>query len=290
MKKPVIKQLLQNLGPRLIRTGFEKLGPVMPGLIARYAYNLWCKTRRFAKKPIERQWLQQARCIRLKDKKNSIYGYEWGSGNHTILLIHGWNGRSSQMGAFGLALADLGYCAVAVDLPGHGKTPGSKTNMYDMAMAIEAVAQSYENVRGIITHSFGAFPVAWLLREGLSVDRIVCIAAPSNMAYLMDKFCEAMHISSLVQEKLRQLVEKKFGREVWNDVSADYNMAKLIVPGLIIHDKDDPDVPCAHAQILANAWSGSQLYLTTGLGHRKILRDPIVIKKAIDYVSRNYES
>lgn len=47
----------------------------------------------------------------------------WGSGPRTAVLLHGMMGDSRTWWQVGPALAERGYRAVAVDLPGHGRSP-----------------------------------------------------------------------------------------------------------------------------------------------------------------------
>jgi pimeloyl-ACP methyl ester carboxylesterase len=61
-------------------------------------------------------------------------------------------------------------------------------------------------------------------------------------------------------------------------------LTALDIPGLIIHDRDDRDIPATHAQRLQDAWQNAQLIYTEGLGHNRILRDPAVIAAAVDFL------
>ena len=47
----------------------------------------------------------------------------WGNGDRTALLLHGLGSNSGTWNAVGPALAARGYRVVAVDLPGHGRSP-----------------------------------------------------------------------------------------------------------------------------------------------------------------------
>jgi pimeloyl-ACP methyl ester carboxylesterase len=53
---------------------------------------------------------------------------------------------------------------------------------------------------------------------------------------------------------------------------------------LIIHDRDDKDVPYTHGEEIVDAWAGSRLETTSGLGHRALLRDPAVIGRAVEFL------
>ncbi len=49
-----------------------------------------------------------------------LHTREWGSGSDVAVLVHGMMGESRQFWEIGPALADRGFRAIAVDLPGHG--------------------------------------------------------------------------------------------------------------------------------------------------------------------------
>ena len=210
--------------------------------------------------------------------------YEWGKGP-VVLLVHGWSGRGLQLGAIAMALAQCGYQAVAVDLPAHGNTPGSHTNAFAMAAAIRSVMQHYGMLHGIVSHSFGAFPVTMLLRSGVPAARVVCISPPDNVQYLLDLFVRSLRIPPVVVKRLYRRIERVFGDRVWDEISADKNVVGLSVPALIIHDENDTDVAYQRGEALARAWPGASLHRTRGLGHRRILRDEAAIEQLCRFIA-----
>ena len=71
-----------------------------------------------------------------------------------------------------------------------------------------------------------------------------------------------------------------------DDYSA-YKAAKTIkIPVLIMHDKEDDDVSVKAAYHIYENLQGSELVITEGLGHRKILGDDEVIKKITAFISK----
>jgi pimeloyl-ACP methyl ester carboxylesterase len=60
----------------------------------------------------------------------------------------------------------------------------------------------------------------------------------------------------------------------------------MTTPALIVHDRDDPDVPYAHGEEIARAWPGAELMTTSGLGHRSVLRDPEVIRRTVSFLGQ----
>lgn len=57
------------------------------------------------------------------------------------------------------------------------------------------------------------------------------------------------------------------------------------VGALIVHDDTDREVPWQEGSALAQAWSGARMLRTSGLGHRRILRDPQVIAEVTAFVT-----
>jgi pimeloyl-ACP methyl ester carboxylesterase len=60
---------------------------------------------------------------------------------------------------------------------------------------------------------------------------------------------------------------------------------RLSPAALVIHDRDDADVPIAQGERIVEAWRGSRLVRTSGLGHRAILRDPAVVRRTVDFLA-----
>ena len=59
----------------------------------------------------------------------------------------------------------------------------------------------------------------------------------------------------------------------------DLGRVRPVPPTLVIHDRDDKEVRWEDGAAIAGAWPGARLETTTGLGHRRILRDPVVIQR-----------
>ncbi|MGV9195387.1 alpha/beta hydrolase [Microbacterium sp. MC2] len=60
-----------------------------------------------------------------------VVTYEWGDGDRTVVLIHGWNGRASQFATLARELVAEGYRVVAFDAPAHGASSGRHTYIHD---------------------------------------------------------------------------------------------------------------------------------------------------------------
>lgn len=273
---------------RLLRAGFRYLGPHFPAIAGRWAYHLWFSTRRFPEPPRERHWREQAQISRTAWRGIPLVRYVWGASDApAILLIHGWNGRGTQLGAFAEPLVQAGFRAVACDAPGHGRSPGTSTNIVEYAETIQALAQTSVPITGAIAHSFGVPATARALQQGLQLQRLVAIAAPAGAEFLLRRFAHLLDIPDSVIAAMRARIERNFGMDIFARLSTEAMLAGHPLPGLIVHDRGDRDVPVAHAERLQRSWPDARLLLTEGLGHRRILRDPAVIAAAVDFLRQD---
>ena len=60
--------------------------------------------------------------------------------------------------------------------------------------------------------------------------------------------------------------------------------AVTLPPLLVVHDHRDGVIPFSQGRAIAAAWQGAELLSTTGLGHHRILRDPQVVRSAVDFL------
>jgi pimeloyl-ACP methyl ester carboxylesterase len=71
----------------------------------------------------------------------------------------------------------------------------------------------------------------------------------------------------------------------WEELHIPTLATRMTRPALIVHDRDDPDVPYAHGEEIARAWPGAELLTTNGLGHRAVVRDPKVIQRTVAFLT-----
>jgi pimeloyl-ACP methyl ester carboxylesterase len=255
-----------------------------PRLTGRWLFHLWRRTHRFAEPSREARWRQQAREMTVPWQPDALRLYCWGSGP-TVLLLHGWNGRGTQLGALAAPLARAGYRAVALDAPGHGRSPGDSSSLFEFVAALERTAAHIGSCHAVIAHSLGAMAVVRALRQGFAPGRVVCIAPPARMDYLIEGFCRIVGAPRRARRELTRLLAERFDGHLGDTVAADLSAAPHPVPGLVIHDEEDREVPWQQGEAIARAWPGAQFVLTRGLGHNRILRDGAVIRAAVDFVT-----
>ncbi|HEX5633370.1 MAG TPA: hypothetical protein VFX50_09085, partial [Gemmatimonadales bacterium] len=94
------------------------------------------------------------------------------------------------------------------------------------------------------------------------------------------------HLPRQVQDRIRRSLEERL-RLRWTDLDIPGIVARLDVPLLVIHDRDDHDVPLADGVTLAGAAARGRLVETAGLGHRAVMRDAGVVAQAADFLAEH---
>ena len=127
--------------------------------------------------------------------------------------------------------------------------------------------------------------LAYAIKQGMQVERAVCISAPANVEFLINVFAKALTMHKSVVDVMWRRLGQRFGGNFTEQVSTINNVPGLDVPALIIHDEDDVGVPWQQGQMIADAWPDAQFLKTKGLGHGRILRDAQTIQAAVDFIS-----
>ena len=269
----------------LIQLAFSKLGPLFPNLMGKWAYRLWFTTARFKTPAHEASANNTAQRTTLNVNNTPVSVLSWGKAPF-ILFIHGWSGRGSQAAPFLDKLVSAGYGVISFDGPAHGKTPGKQTNILEMADVVLALDNKFGPFEAAITHFFGGMIVAYTMKLGVKFNKVVCICPPDDLQVLIDNFKQTLTIPDSVIKVMLNRLEKNYGNDLAERISTVNNVKRLNNKALIIHDENDDDVPVQSGQVIAKAWADSLYIQTQGLGHRRILRDPDVVKSVTDFITR----
>lgn len=212
-----------------------------------------------------------------------LAGRSWGRGP-VIALVHGWNGRADQLALVGAAIAERGHRAIAIDLPGHGDSPGSELTIPLIAQSVAAVGDLVGPIKAVVAHSLGAVGATLAFAEGLDVERAAFIAPPDDPVRWIGAITRALGLPRETVVQVVEAVEHRVGvtlAEIEPMALAPSMTADL----LVVHDRDDREVPFAAASAYTGAWPDASLLVTRGLGHTRILRDDRVIDAVASYVT-----
>lgn len=249
---------------------------ISPALGSRAAARLFLTPRRPRMPQRERTWLAHAREETFAAGRFRLVGHRWNSSGEPILLVHGWEGRGSQLGALALALAERGFEPITIDLPAHGASGGGQTNLLEFAESVKAMVERLGGVAGVVAHSFGAAATTVALRHPLPVGRVVYLAPSEDFERYPKLFGQWLRLSRPLSDRMQASVERKLGATM-AELRGAALAPSMRAPLLVIHDEDDADVPWKDGKTYSDLWPGARLLTTRGHGHRRILREAEVV-------------
>jgi len=220
----------------------------------------------------------------------TVRGSSWGTGP-AVYLVHGWGGAGGQLAAYVEPLVATGHRVVLFDAPSHGESGpgregGGRTHGIEFGQALDAVFCRFGPAHAVVAHSLGTISTYLALRLGwVGTERLVLLAPMVEAASLFDAFQRALGFGARTRRAFDRAVDEFVG------VPVDQFDARLQasyagpVPTLVVHDTGDPQTPYADAVALAETLPTARLVTTTGLGHRRILRDPAVVRTVVSFLT-----
>ena len=277
---------------RLTRAALQAAFVISEDLGTSLAERLFTSPRRYPRPQRERAVLASGhpftipvtlRSPRWNGAQTQVAAWRWGIGP-TVLLVHGWEGRGSQLGALVEPLVAAGLSVVTFDAPAHGHSPGNRLYLTDHADAIVDVAATVGPLHAIVAHSFGC--AATLLahaRGGVDATRNVMISPNVLIGDSLERFARLVGLDDAERSLLEHQIVTATGMTV-ESLALEHTATARDTALLVIHDRYDREVPVHHAEHLIRAWPSARLLVTEGLGHRRILRDRTVLREVVEAV------
>lgn len=210
--------------------------------------------------------------------------YEGGKGLG-VLIVHGWESSAARLTVLMNSLIANNFRVVAFDMPAHGSSSGRDTDILQITDVIVHLANSTGPFTAAIGHSFGGVCLANAMRSNFRVNRLVLIAAPADLAGIIDKYCEILGIWWPTKIRLTQAIQARLGAD-----EREFDIRTILqrtgIPTLIIHDRKDPVVPFSESEEVARFVAEAELVATDGLGHSRITRHIKTIDKCVTFISQ----
>jgi len=279
----------ESTGIRLFRLGLRAVQAVWPGLAVRAAVRLF--TTPLPPKRLNRgRWPTQWRIDHWPfDRAGlTVYTRAAAEGAPVALLVHGWGGHAGQMLPLAEAVAAQGWQPVLLELPAHGRSAGSTSNLPQFARAIEYVAGRLQAqgraVRLLAGHSLGANAAAFAASRGLALERLVLLAPPASPRAYTRYFAQVFGLREAVRAALQERIEHREG-VLMHQFEPRSVGPRIAVPTLVVHDRGDRINGFADGEAFAGAIAGARLLATEGLGHRKLLQDAQVLQQVLVFAA-----
>ena len=267
--------------------GLDAASHLFPERMTDIAYFLWCRPRRRSNR-YKSELYPGAKPFVCSYRAGRLRGFRWGDGSRKALLIHGWESNLGRMLPFVEPLLTAGYQVISVDGPAHGLSDFQTTDVYDFGSAMGKIIEEEDGVELIVAHSYGAAATLFMLHErpGLAPQQMVCLAPMADMEIHLSIYQLVTGLSDRMMGHVVRRIEQQLptppGCRDWNLLHIP---PQLNFPSLIVHDTEDQIVPVHWGHRMATAWTGAELMLTSGLGHNRILREPAIARRMVEWVS-----
>lgn len=268
------------------RSAIRFAGEVAPAIVTAPVVDRLLHPRRLPMRDWEKPALAVARRVGFR---SGLSGLRWGDGTGPVVLaIHGWEGRATHFRFVGEALQRAGHTLIALDGPAHGASPGhvAHPRLFAEAMidAAAEIATERGRVHAVIGHSMGAGAASFALSQGLEADRAVLIAGPSAYEAVVRGAAGLAGLGPRATRHLLRAMENRTGVAP-EDLDVARGLRDVDLPVLVVHDRDDTFVDFAHAQRFLSFLPDARLRETHGLGHWRVLTDPVTVEAITDFVA-----
>jgi pimeloyl-ACP methyl ester carboxylesterase len=273
-----------------LRRGFAVLQALSPALAARAAFALFLRSFRHPLRPEDRRALERARRHRIVAGADTVAVYEWGPGERTVIILHGWGSSAARFVRMAEALQSRGWRVLVPDAPGHGASSGNSSSLPQFIAALDAIVARFGPPDALIGHSLGALGIARRHGEGppewaTRLEAVALISMPSGAPFLLEAFLQALAIRPVTRTCLLALFERRFGATL-ESYAALPGAARIAARLLILHDDGDDIVPHAHSTELAQQLRDGRVTTTTGLGHSALTRDAATINAIAGFLDQ----
>ncbi|MGK0495390.1 MAG: pimeloyl-ACP methyl ester carboxylesterase [Maribacter sp.] len=262
-----MKNILSKLVPKAYGIFLNLYALINPEKAAEKAFSIFSKVRKRKVLPHQKTYLELAKDKRIPVDNNAIQTYRWSGKKETVLLIHGWESNAWRWHKLIEKLQAANYNIIAFDAPAHGYSSGTHLHIPLYAKGLKAIIETY-SPKYLVGHSMGGMTALYneYLFPSLAVEKIVTLGSPSEYHAIMTHFKQLLHFNNRVSEVLRVYIYKRFGLNETEFSSAIFVQTNT-KKGLLFHDCLDTTAPYRASEIVHEAWKGSRLITTEGLGH-----------------------
>lgn len=271
--------------PKIILLSSKIIAYFSPKLVTLFAAKLFTSPikHKIPKRELEMDAKSTKKLIEIPKINKKVVLYQYAKSSKKILLVHGWSGRGTQLFKIADELIKEGYSIVSFDAPAHGKSPGKSTIMSDFIETILEIERQFGPFDAAVGHSLGGMSLLNAVKKGLAINHLAIIGSGDIVTDILDDFVAKLELNPIISTQLRLYFEKKYGVET--DSYSGYKSAMdITIPVLVVHDKNDPEVPVSAGINIHKHLKNGELFLTEGLGHRKILGNHLVIEKVIKFI------
>lgn len=279
-------KLIQKLALASMRLKFRVLTVLSPKAAAQSAFRLFCTPQERVKVPLT-ELFREADSLQFQLEGHRVQGFRWNQGGiRKVMLLHGFESSATNFAHYVQPLVHKGYEVLAFDAPANGRSEGKRITAPLYKQMIEEVHRQFGPVQSFLAHSFGGLALTLAL-ESIPHDnsfRVVLIAPATETTTAIDNFFSLLHLEERVRAPFEQvIIDHGDVPAAWYSIRRA--MQHISAQVLWFQDKEDTVTPLADvAMVQAEHFPNNEFVITQGLGHRRIYRNPEVVRQAVTFL------
>jgi pimeloyl-ACP methyl ester carboxylesterase len=201
-------------------------------------------------------------------------------------LVHGWEGQAGNFSSIISRLLAENHSVIAFDGPSHGlSSKNGGTSLFEFAEVVGVIIEKYQ-IKQIVSHSFGGVATMYSLSQNpaLSIENYVLLTTPNKFLDRIDTVAKEVGLSKRAKRKLIDRLENELQMDLSKISVAALSKNVNVKNALIIHDEFDKVLSIKESQAVNDVWSICSLEAIQGTGHFKILKEPKVHDRIIDFL------
>ena len=151
------------------------------------------------------------------------------------------------------------------------------------ARRVAEVGRELGPLAGIVGHSFGAGALVIALHRGLDAERAVFISGPSSVVTVIERWGRQDGLAESEIPAFVRTVEREVGEGV-ELMDVTQIVPLLTTRALVVHDRNDKEIPLEEGVAVASAWPGAAMLVTERFGHRRIMLATEVVQAVVDFL------
>lgn len=294
-------KLKQKLAINYIRARLNILSLVSPKTAAQKAFDLFCTPMQRSGKKTSAIF-QKGEKLSFRLDNHTVRGHRWfpaqtpDSQVRRVLIAHGFESNSRNFEQYVTALLKKGYEVLAFDAPAHGQSGGRQITIPLYVKTIQTIQEKYGPIHAWLGHSFGGLAISLFLEsldgeetadESTTVPapvKLALIAPVSEMTTAVRNFYHLLRLNEEVRKEFEELALETGGRP-FSYYSLRRVLYQVTADILWVQDEEDKVTPLKDALLVkTDQHPNIQFLITSGLGHRKIYRDPEIIRQVVEFL------
>lgn len=269
---------------KAIRFYFHRVSPITPRIATRLFWHFFTqpRPRKFSK--VDESFYRETSSEELVSKKYkaSFKLHKRGRGAKKVLVLHGWEGRSSDFMKLARGLEEEATVYM-VDFPGHGKSPKSRAHLPLFVDTINTVLDHLKEIDVVAGHSLGAASLAMSIGQRdfeARIHNLVFLGLHPEPSQFFLQYKRVTKVNENVFNRCVRLAEKKTGVSLL-DYSC-YNFIEEYGKYSIhfVHDAFDKIIKVDRVEKLADMLENASVFKGDHGGHFRHFKD----HEVVDYI------